>query len=80
MNAPVQLASVESAADPGRPGRTAHVIIGSTAAAVQDAIDTLSRTVDGACGGAPGIARFIGPCRVDGEWRAVGEVIMTEAA
>lgn len=70
------LATVESEADPKRPGRTAHRITGPTAACVQDAIDTLSATVDVAMGGVPGTARFIGPGRDTGGWCALGEVIV----
>lgn len=70
------LATVESQADPRRPGRTGYLITGPSIGAVQDAIDTLTRTVDPTCGGACGLARFIGPVRVDGQFSALGEVIV----
>lgn len=71
-----RLAQVEMQADPNRPGRTAYRITGHSAAAVQDAIDTLSRQVDVAFGGVPGSAAFVGPARSGAGWQAFGEIVV----
>ena len=75
-------ARVEHEADLRRPGRTGYRITGSTASQVQDSIDTLERTVDPSCGGAFGIANFIGPISVETDagwqWCALGEVIVEQ--
>lgn len=71
-------AHVESEADPKRLGRTGYRITGPTAQVVQDAIDTITATVDAALGGAAGLARFIGPARIDEGWGALGEVVIFE--
>lgn len=76
-------AHVESAADPARPGRTGYRIRGATLTEVQEAIDTLSATVDAAFGGRPGYARFVGPARIERDpnvFGAIGEVVVVEAA
>lgn len=76
------IARVESEADPHRPGRTGYRIVGPTWASVQDAISTLTNTVDPTSGGATGMARFLGPVSVETPngwaWAALGEVIVDQ--
>lgn len=78
----MSVARVESEADPRRAGRTGYRITGNTAVQVQDAIDTIERTVDPTCGGAYGIANFIGPIAVETDdgwaWGALGELIIEQ--
>jgi hypothetical protein len=65
------IATVESEADLRHPGRVAYRITGSNAVAVQDAIDVITRPIDKL----GGFSNFIGPCRIDGGYGALGEVI-----
>lgn len=73
-------ANVTAAADPANKDRTAYFIVGPTAESVQDAIDTLTRKVDGAFGGQPGYAQFTGPVRDRERWAASGTVVIFEGA
>lgn len=76
------LATVERQDDPAHRGRAAYRITGKTAGDVQDAISTIMRTVDPECGGACGMANFIGPISVETpngwQWGALGEVVKFE--
>lgn len=78
----MSIATVESQADPTHRGRTGYRITGPNAASVQDAINTLERTVDPACGGATGMANFMGPIAVETptgwQWGALGEVVVDQ--
>ena len=56
------------------PGRVAYRITGSNAAAVQEAIDHLTRPVDEF----GGFSSFIGPCRIEDGFAALGEVIFEQ--
>jgi hypothetical protein len=73
-------ATATVAFDVGKDGRTTYAIVGPTAESVQDAIDTLTRTVDGAFGGRPGYAQFTGPVRSNDGWTARGTVVIFEGA
>jgi hypothetical protein len=65
---------VQTEIDPKMPGRTAYMISCRYAAPVQDAIDTISRSIDTSFGGVPGYAEFVGPTRVWGGFAAFGRV------
>lgn len=66
----MSIATVIRQDDPNRRGRSSYVITGPNAASVQDAINTIMATVDGAFGGANGSANFLGPVsvQIEGGW------------
>lgn len=54
----IDIAQIEREDDPKAPGRTGYRVTAKTFAAVQDAIDTISNTVDASIGGVLGMAQF----------------------
>lgn len=69
------IATVESQADLRHPGRIFYRILGSNAAAVQDAINVITRPIDEL----GGFSNFIGPLRIDGGFGALGEIIFEQS-
>lgn len=65
-------AQIEHAIDPHQPNRIGYRITGATREAVQIVIDNLTASVDGGFG----YANFVGPARRDGEFFALGQVVI----